>query len=233
MDYIIFKDIDSRIIKGLMICKLPPITKARKRVLETTIDGLDGSIIEELGYETYDKELEIGLKGNFDIDEIINYFNGEGNIVFSNEPNKYYKVSIIDQINYEKLIRFRTAVVKLKTQPFKYLYGETYQKFDDSPSGKTLVVTNEGLEKSKPIITLKGSGTLEFKLEDKTIFTYTFPADETDVTIDSEKQDAYVGSTLKNRNMIGEFPIFKRGKNNITVTGNVTEITVIANSRWL
>ena len=233
MDYIIFKGIDSRTIKGLMICKLPPITKARKRVLETTIDGLDGSIIEELGYETYDKELEIGLKGDFNIDEIIRYFNGEGNIVFSSEPNKYYKVSIIDQINYEKLIRFRKAVVRLRTQPFKYLYGETYQKFDNSPAGKTLIVTNEGLEKSKPLITLKGSGTVAFMLENTTIFTYTFPTNETEVIIDSEKQDAYVGSILKNRNMVGEFPVFKSGKNNITVTGNVTEITVIANSRWL
>lgn len=231
MDKIIFKGIESTMIEGLIICKLPPITKAKLRVQETEIDGVDGSIIEELGYEAYDKEIEIGLKGNFDIDAVIDYFNGEGNIVFSNEPNRYYKVKVIDRIDYEKLLRFRTAKVKFRTQPFKYLYGETYQKFEN-PTG-SIIAINEGLEKSKPIIKITGSGIIDFKLDDVSIFKYTFPEDETTVTIDSEKQDAYVGSVLKNRNMVGEFPIFKKGRNVITWTGNITEFNIIANSRWL
>ena len=231
MNYIIFKDIDSRLIKGLLICELPPITKPKLRVQETEIDGVDGSYIEELGYEAYDKNIKIGLTYNYDIDQIINYFNGEGNIVFSNEPTKYYKVKVIDQIDYERLIRFRTATVKLRVQPFKYLYGETYQKFE-SPTG-TIVSINQGLESSKPIIRIKGTGIIEFKLEGLSIFRYVFPEGETEVVIDSEKQDAYLGSILKNRNMSGEFPIFRSGKNNITLVGNVTELNIIANSRWL
>lgn len=231
MNKVIFKEKDSSLIKGLIISELPPITKPRKRVLETLIDGVDGSIIEDLGYEPYNKPLLIGLTKDADIDEIIDYFNGEGNIVFSNEPNKYYKVNVIDQIDYERLLRFKTATVTFRTQPHKYLYKETYQKFEN-PTG-TLVAINQGLESSKPTMTLKGSGTVEFKLEGITIFSYTFPSGETEVTIDSEKEDAYLGSVLKNRNMIGEFPIFKRGKNTITLTGAVTELSVIANSRWL
>jgi phage-related protein len=43
----------------------------------------------------------------------------------------------------------------------------------------------------------------------------------------------FTDSVLKNRNMIGEFPLFKKGKNTITLSGAVTELTVIANSRWL
>lgn len=231
MNKVIFKGIDSTLIKGLVICELPPITKAKMRVLETEIDGVDGSIIEELGYESYDKEIKIGLKIGADVDEVIEYFNGEGDIVFSNEEDKFYKVKVIDQIDYERLVRFRTATVKFRTQPFKYLYGETYQKFTN-PTG-ILISINEGTVNSKPLIKLVGSGTVEFKLEGITIFNYTFPEGETEVVIDSEKQDAYLGTFLKNRNMIGEFPIFKKGKNQITLSGAVTELTVIANSRWL
>lgn len=231
MSYIIFNGVDSRTIEGLMICELPPIIKPTMRVLETEIDGVDGSIIEELGYQAYDKELKIGLTYNYDIDKIIKYFNGSGNIVFSNEPNKFYKVKIIEQINYERLIRFKTATIKFRVQPFKYLYGETYQKFEN-PTGKVIAI-NEGLENSKPLIRLKGSGTIEFKLDGTTIFSYIFPSGETEVVIDSEKQDAYLGSVLKNRNMIGEFPILKSGNNEITWSGNLTEIYLIANSRWL
>lgn len=230
-NYVIFKGINSKLITGLVICELPPITKPRLRVLETAIDGVDGSIIEELGFETYDKELKIGLKPDANIDEVIEYFNGEGNIVFSNEPNRFYKVKIIEQIDYSRLVRFKTASIILRTQPFKYLYSETYQKFTN-PTG-TLVAINEGTMQSKPIIKIVGSGTVEFKLEGVTIFSYTFPPNETEVIIDSEKQDAYWGNVLKNRNMIGEFPIFKKGKNSITLSGAVAELNVIANSRWL
>lgn len=231
MNKIIFKGIESTLINGLIICELPPITKPKMSVLETKIDGVDGTIIEELGYEPYDKEILIGLKGNFDIDEVIDYFNGEGDIVFSNEPDKFYKVKVIDQIDYERLVRFRTATVRFRTQPFKYLYKETYQKFEN-PTG-ILVAMNQGLQNSKPLIKIVGTGTVEFKLEDKIIFSYTFPSGESEVIIDSEKQDAYLETVLKNRNMIGDFPIFKKGRNNITLTGAVTELTVIANSRWL
>jgi phage-related protein len=231
MNKVIFKGIDSSLIKGLIISELPPITKPRMRVLETQIDGTDGSIIEELGYEPYNKQLKIGLKADADIDEVIEYFNGEGDIVFSNEENKYYKVKVIDQIDYERLLRFKTAIITLRTQPFKYLYKESYQKFTN-PTG-ILVSINEGSINSKPIIKIVGTGTIEFKLEGITVFSYTFPEGETEVIIDSEKQDAYLGSVLKNRNMIGEFPIFKKGKNQITLSGAVTELNVIANSRWL
>ena len=231
MNYIIFNNKDSREIKGLIISELPPITKPKMRVQETEIDGVDGTIIEELGYESYDKQLKIGLTRDADIDEVMEYFNGEGTVVFSNEDDKYYKVKIIEQVNYERLVRFKTAVVTFRTQPFKYLYNETYQKFTNT--SVPLIAINQGLQNSKPLIKLVGSGTIAFKLEGNLVFSYTFPSGETEVYIDSEKEDAYLGNVLKNRNMVGDFPIFKKGRNSITVEGTVTEVMVTANSRWL
>ena len=231
MNYVKFNDIDSRTIQGLLISELPPISKPKMRIKETEIDGVDGSFIEELGYETYDKTLVIGLRGKYDIDEVIEYFTGEGTMVFSNEPDKYYKVRIIGQVDYERLLRFKTAKIKMKVQPYKYLYKEPKQEFE-KPVG-SIILVNNGLETSKPIIHIIGSGTIEFKMEDITIFSYTFPEGDTEVTIDSEKQDAYLGTELKNRNMTGEFPTLKVGKNNITWSGAITSIEVTPNSRWL
>lgn len=231
MNYVKINDIDSRTIQGLLISELPPISKPKMRVQETEIDGVDGSFIEELGYESYDKTLQIGLRGNFDIDEVIKYFSGDANIVFSNEPDKYYKIKFLDQVDYERLLRYKTASVKMRVQPYKYLYREVDQIFENPV--ESIILVNNGKENSKPIINITGSGTIEFKMEGVTIFNYTFPDGETDVTIDSEKQDAYVGSVLKNRNMIGEFPILKVGKNNITWSGTITRIEVAPNSRWI
>lgn len=228
MNKVIWKGVDSSTIEGLMICELPPITKPKMRVQETTIDGVDGSIIEELGYESYDKSLKIGLTYNFDVDKIIKYFTGEGQAVFSNEPDKYYIAKIINQIDYERLLRFKEATIKFRVQPFKYKLNESATTLIQS--GK---VVNVGLEYSNPLMKITGSGTVEVLVNGLAIFTYTFPENETEVVIDSEKEDAYLGTVLKNRNMTGEFPRLLDGENTISWSGNVTSIVVEPKSRWL
>ena len=124
-NYVIINGVNSLTIKGLAINELPPIIKPQMRSLREEIDGRDGDIITELGYSAYDKEMTIGLYDGYDIDEIIAFFNGEGTIVFSNESDKYYNFKILEQIDYEALIKYRTALVTLHCQPFKYPLEET------------------------------------------------------------------------------------------------------------
>lgn len=120
MSYCILNDVKSTTIKGLLVSSLPPITKPMMRTSVEEIDGRDGDIVTKLGYSAYDKPMTIGLFGDFDIDEVIQYFDSEGTVIFSNEPDKYYKYQIIGQIDFERLVRFRTATVKFHCQPFKY-----------------------------------------------------------------------------------------------------------------
>jgi len=231
---IIWKGIDSTNITGLIISELPPITKPKMRVQETKIDGVDGSIIEELGYESYNKTIRIGLSKNYDIDRVIEYFTGEGNVVFSNEPNKYYKAYIIEQVNYEKLLRFKEATIKFKVQPFKYEYEEEkIVSTTEQIENRNIIVENIGNYRSKPIIKIIGTGVTEFILNNNNLFTYTFPEGEDTVVIDSEKQDAYLGIELKNRNMSGEFPVLEVGVNTITWNGSIESVEISQKSRWL
>lgn len=131
MNYIILNNKKSTEIKGLMICALPPISKPAKRINQEEIDGRDGDIITELGYKAYDKTIEIALTYNYNVDEIITYFDSEGIVIFSNEPDKYYKYKIVNKIDYEKLIRFKTAKVTMHVQPFKYLVNEEKGGFEN------------------------------------------------------------------------------------------------------
>ena len=229
MSKIIFKDIESSEIKGLLICELPPITKPKMRIQETEINGVDGSIIEELGYESYDKNLKIALRGNYDIDEVIKYFSGSGNVTFSNEDDKYYKATIVNQINYERLLRFKEANVVFRVQPFKYELDEPTTTIAES--GKS--VTNNGLEVSKPIMKITGRGTIILSINNQQVFNYIFPDGENEVIVDSEKEDAYLGNVLKNRNMIGDFPILESGSNLITWEGAIEKIEINPKSRWI
>ncbi len=231
MSYIIWKNKKSTEISGLLITELPPITKPKMRTSTTEIDGLDGDIVEYLGYKSYDKTISIGLARNYDLNAIMSYFNGDGKLILSNEPDKYYKAQIIDTIDYNKLINFKTAKVKFHVQPYKYLNSESslILEINDETS---LNVENKGLEKSKPIITLYGSGTIQLLINNLSVCSVNIEEDEY-ITIDSEKEEAYFGSVLKNRQMKGDFPILNSGINNVSWTGNLTKIEIQPKSRWL
>lgn len=120
INYIELNGEKSTSVNGLIIQSIPPITKPKMRTSIETIDGRDGDIVTKLGYSAYDKEVSIGLHGDFDIDDAIAFFDSEGEVVFGNEPDKYYRYSILEQIDFKRLIRFRTAKVKMHVQPFKY-----------------------------------------------------------------------------------------------------------------
>lgn len=229
---IIWKGKSSKEIDGLIITDLPPITKPKMKTNKTEIDGRDGDIVEKVGYESYTKSVGIGLARNFNIDEVINYFTGEGELVLSDEPNKVYLASIYDSIEYDRLLRMRKATIKFYVQPYKYLKNEDKVELDVT-THTSVEVINKGLEISKPIISLEGSGTVEIIVNNTNIFKYTFPNDETKVIIDSLEEEAYYEGIYKNRNMLGEFPKLSVGSNVISWTGTLTKISIEPKSRWL
>ena len=232
MAEIIWKGKSSKNIEGLIITDLPPITKPKMKTSKIEIDGRDGDIVEKVGYESYTKSVGIGLTRNFNIDEVINYFTGEGELVLSDEPNKVYLASIYDSIEYDRLLRMRKATIKFYVQPYKYLKDEDKVELDVT-THTSVEVINKGLEISKPIISLEGSGTVEIAVNNINIFKYTFPNDETKVIIDSLEEEAYFEGIYKNRNMLGEFPKLSVGSNVISWSGTLTKISIEPKSRWL
>lgn len=232
MNWINWKGIKSDTFKELVICELPPIVKPEMKAKAIHIDGIDGSIIEELGYQSYDKPIIIGLKRGYDIDNIIEYFSGSGEVIFSNEPDKKYRAVIVNGVDYERALRYRVAKVIFHTQPYKYSATETTKSVDTSTL-TSYTINNKGNTKSKPKMAITGSGEIEVKLNGITQFIYNFPDGETTVTFDSELQDAYDDGILKNRNMNGNFIELEKGDNVISWTGTITNITFENWSRWL
>ena len=145
MNYVVLNGKKSNEVKGLLISALPPITKPLIRSEIMEIDGRDGDIITPLGYSAYDKEMAIGLFGDYDVDAAIRYFDSEGTVIFSNEPDKVYRYKIIQQIDFERLLRFRTATVVFHVQPFKH-----------SAVDKPIAVSNQFLTIKDAVISSNG-----------------------------------------------------------------------------
>ena len=55
------------------------------------------------------------------------------------------------------------------------------------------------------------------------------------IVIDTENMEAYNGSTLLNRSVIGDYDNFKllAGSNTISWTGTITQINIQNYSRWV
>lgn len=158
-NYIILNNKSSNDINGLIIQELAPISKPQQRTQVETIDGRDGDIVTPLGYAAYNKKIKIGLYGDFDINEIIAYFATKGTAIFSNEPDKYYNYQILDQIDYERLVRFRVATVTMHVQPFKYSATEGTITVDasDTVSGEGSDIALDGTAEA-PFTTLRYKG---------------------------------------------------------------------------
>lgn len=237
--YLVLNGIDSRSVKGLIISKLPPISKPQQRTLVEEVDGRDGDIITPLGYSAYDKDVEIGLSYEYDIDDIIDYFNTSGKVVFGSEPDRYYKYSIYAQIDFEKLIRFRTATVTFHVQPFKYSDSESEKSYHLDPTlwNGSIEIRNNGNYLSRPKITLTGAGDVELFINGAKVLDIDLPDTGETIVIDAADMNAtnLSGSTLLNRQVSGNYDnvLLKAGRNIIRYTGSLSEIRVDNYSRWI
>lgn len=234
-NYVILNGKDSRYIGGLLVQELPPISKPKIRTEVEEIDGRDGDIVTPLGYSAYDKELKIGLYGDYRLDDIISFFDSSGVVTFSNEVDKFYRYQIIEQIDFERLVRFRTATVKFHVQPFKYSRVETKRVFTfDRADITSFGIRNNGNCVARPIITIEGDGNISLSLNGKKVFAIVFGEDRS-ITIDTEKMEAYNGNILKNRHVAGDYDNFTLsvGLNTISWSGRITKITLENYTRWI
>lgn len=237
-NYIVLNNQNSNEITGLLIQTLPPISQPKMRANIEEIDGRDGDIITKLGYSAYNKEISIGLYGDYDVDQVIAYFtnNQNGKVTFSNEEDKYYNYEILEQIDFERLIRFKTATVKMHIQPFKYSNVEKIKSFTIT-NQTSINVRNTGNYVSKPTITITGTGTINLSLNNEQLFVIDLGNTPTQIALDIANMNAYnpTNDNYMNRSVTGNYDNFalKVGTNTISWTGTITQIQIENYSRWI
>lgn len=247
-NYIEIDGVSSLTISGLYIKDLPPITKPPMRYYKEEIDGRDGDIITRLGYGAYDREMTIGLAGDYDIDEIIKFFNPTPitpvpniiepytKFVFSNEPTKQYWGQILEQIDFNHLIKFKTATVKIHVLPFKYKKNP----YGKHGSSSYLPFNNDGNIYAKPIIKVQGTGTVAISLNNTQVFEVDLGDTSTTMFLFTNEMNAATYSngayTLANRQVTGDYSTFQApvGQNTLTFSGgNITETYIELFCRWV
>lgn len=216
---------------GLVIEKRPLIPKPQRNIEYLQVPGRSGSL--KVDDETYN-DIIIPVQCGFKDDDVpgqadlVNAWlnGGEGQLIFSNQTDKYYLAHVSDQfdIAQERKV-FGKFLINFRCRPFKYAVTNTPITLTEAGT-----VTNPGNIDSEPVILLTGSGSITLTINGVSIIL----ADVVDyVTIDSVLKDSYKGTVLKNSKMTGEFPLLIPGENTVSWTGTVTSVQITGNWRWL
>lgn len=225
LPYFIFKGIDSTPL--LIIKKLPPIIKAEANIKQIIIPGRNGFLTEDDGtYQGITKSVECTISDLSQIDYICSWLNGGGDVVFSNQPDKIYKATIINQIEFKRVVAtFHSLLIQFECQPHSYDINNNLITLTSSTT-----IFNFGSASSKPVIKVNGTGTIDLTINSNVIHLTNVVGY---VTIDTDLMDAYKDTVLKNNDMSGDFPELVPGENTISWTGTVTSIEIIPNWRYL
>ena len=87
---------------------------------------------------------------------------------------------------------------------------------------------------SKPTIKIEGTGIVDIYLNDVQEFEVDLTEDN-EITIDTEKMEAYTETGLANRKVTGDYSKFKLqpGDNELRFSGDLTKATITRYTRWL
>lgn len=224
-----FKGVDSREM-GVIVTAMPETVRAERRIESITVAGRNGSLHTDEGvYESYDRTMECALIKRARLDEITAWLVGSGEMTFSTEPDKVYRVTIANKISIAQMMRvFQKFQVVMDTQPFKYSVNAAGDALElTAPT----TIRNSGTVYSEPIITVFGSGDVTLTINGADFPLYGV---EESITIDSEMMEVFKGDTNQNGKYGGaDFPRFEVGKNEIRWTGHVSKIKIQPRWRWL
>ena len=230
-DYFIWNGVKSTDY-GIHVSEHPPITLPAERTTQTNVPGRPGSLTTLEGDDVYDDLLltvTCFVTDTSRIADITRWLKGGGKVTFANRLGGYYKARVVNQIPFDKILRGNphcSFSVNFRCFPFWYLEDVA----DITVTQSSSVVTNPGSVYAEPVITVYGSGTI-------TLMVGTTIVELENITglvvIDSMLKEAYMGTTLMNDHMTGEFPVLVPGVNGISWTGSVSQVVVQPNWRYL
>lgn len=211
---------------SLKVRTRPVIPRAEKNVEKIEIPGRHGYLA--IDYNNY-KPITIPVEFLFtgtdvptNARNIKKWLTDSGNLVFSDDPNVYYKAAAYSAFDIESAIKnYGAFIVNFDCQPFAYATDNTVTH---TTSPQTF--TNPGYY-SEPYIKVNGSGNITLTINGANIILSNVVSY---IELDSEMLNCYKGTAAANNQMTGEFPILVPGSNTISWTGTVTSVNI--NYRW-
>lgn len=210
---------------GIVPESLPQKSTAEARVEKQVLPGRDGFLtVKDNSFEGQIKPVEFHMMDAAEVDSVKLWLTGTDRVIFSNQPDRYYKASIISKVDLAEIIPIlHKGLVQFDCQPFGYLLKGEELITITTP----ITLYNSGTYESEPYIKIYGTGDIIFRVNDQ-VLQIGGIADY--VEIDTELDEIYKGAESFENASFGDTPLLQVGKNEITWTGAITKIEIIP--RW-
>lgn len=214
---------------GVYVEKSPIIPVPRKKYIRQSIPGRNGDLVIDTGaYENVEQEYEIYMTESSNatvaakaVKEWL-LVQGEQSLIDSFDPDVYRYAFFEGGEEIENILqKFGRAKLVFNCRPQRYVLSS--MSFTTYTAEFTL--TNPSQNTALPIITLAGSGSGVL-----TVGNQTINLSDSQITLDSEDQNAYYGTTNKNNTMEGSFPELPAGETTISFSGGITSVSIAP--RW-
>lgn len=228
MGHIIFRGVSTEHL-GVLTVKMPPHKKPAVRHTEYVVQGKNGSVHTEEGYEPFDLSCTLTLFRNnaFTRDTLNAWADGTGKLETTDMPGRCWNASVLRDVTYTRReyggLFYDTAQVIFRCQPIMRETVPTVQTFT-----KSGVIGNLGDVEAHPFIVVEGAGEVEFSVAGQRIILHNVTEN---VTIDSEAGYVYTAGGAVS--MEGEFPVLPLGESNIEITKGVVRLNITPNWGWL
>lgn len=227
-----FKGIDSRDM-GVMLKQMPIRYVPKRNVTREKAAGADGSYALGDGrYGDARVQLECDFRDDSKLVEALAWLTGEGELIFSDEPNLVYDASIEKEYSRGSIsprMSGQRMTITWTCKPFRRMIPEA------KPIRLTAAGTikNAGTVYSQPRITIDGDGDFSLSINTQTMF---FSDVDDGIILDCELMDAFTadGALLANDHVAGEFFHMDPGANLITwLTEAGSEVrSITIEPRW-
>lgn len=227
-NYVIFNGKSTEDIA--LIEELPVVSRAERDIEFIEIDGRHGFLtFDKNRYKPVDYSIELKVNGKANRDLIRNIFIGNGDLILSNESDRYYKAVITGTVTVERQLKELYKInVSFKLQPFSYVRTKETIIITATP----YIIDNPTNTTSQPIIKIYGSGTSYLNINGNIIELKNITSDG--LILDFELKEAYdFNKVSKNTDVFGVYKEFIVGSNTISWTDNITKIEVTPNWRYL
>lgn len=211
---------------GIIVEKIPTITKGKKKIETIQIDGRSGFLtIDNNTYEPFSVNLECHCTDYNNLDAIKELFDGYGTLSF--DGVRQYTAIVDNSIPFETIIPyFKKFMVSFLVNPIAEDIAEQHENLLGVES-----IDIETYSTIYPLIELECIGDISITINNQTFYLYnangTYTLDcKNKVITDSNRVNA---SNIMN----GDFPSFKPGVNNITTSGTITAFDVYYRKTYL
>lgn len=218
-----FKNIDFS-TKGIVVEKVPTISKGKKDIDVYSIDGRSGFLSIDKGtYQPFSLQVQCHAKETANFDEIKAFLDGYGTLTFDNQ--REYTAVVNNAIPFEKVQMFKSFAVQFMVNPIAH---------DISPTTINLLTNSTfilgGTYKTNPVLEITATGDVEI-----TINNQSFTLNDADGTyvLDCENKVITKNSINASNIMLGDFPSFKVGENVIETEGTISALTASYKKAYL